>query len=72
MISDEYPGNPFKQGNNFTIAYISNDEESIKNAYEKLKEGGKVELELQQTPWSKLYGSLEDKYGVKWQFSHEA
>lgn len=72
MISDDYPGSSYQQGNNFTIAYISNDEAAIKSAFQKLLEGGTVELELQETPWSKLYGSLEDKYGVKWQFSHEA
>lgn len=72
MFSDNYPGMPYQQGNNFTLAYISDDEEAIKNAFAGLKEGGEVQMELQETPWSKMYGSLTDKYNIQWQFSHEA
>jgi PhnB protein len=28
-------------------------------------------MELQETFWSKAYGSLKDKFGVEWQFSHD-
>jgi Uncharacterized protein conserved in bacteria len=72
MISDEFPGRPFQQGTNFTLAYVSNDEAAIRSAFEKLKDGGEVEMELQETPWSKAYGSLTDKFNIKWQFNHEA
>jgi PhnB protein len=72
MISDAYPGEPYQQGNNFTIAYVSKDEQAIRDAFEKLKKDGQVEMELQETFWSKAYGSLTDKFNVKWQFSHEA
>lgn len=72
MISDTYPGSPFQEGNNFTLAYVSNDEAAIRSAFEKLKDGGKVEMELQETFWSKAYGSLTDKFNIQWQFSHEA
>jgi PhnB protein len=72
MISDNYPGSPYQQGNNFTLAYISNDEAAIRSAFEKLKDGGVVEMELQETPWSKAYGSLTDKFNIKWQFNYEA
>lgn len=56
-------------GNNFTIAYVSSDEAAIRKAFEKLKAEGEVEMELQETPWSKAYGSLTDKFKVKWQFN---
>ncbi|WP_071394887.1 VOC family protein [Bacillus tuaregi] len=72
MFSDNYPGMPYQTGNNFTLAYVSNNEAAIREAFEKLKEEGSVEMELQETPWSKCYGSLTDKYHIKWQFSHEA
>jgi hypothetical protein len=29
-------------------------------------------MELQETPWSKCYGSVVDKFNIEWQFSHEA
>ncbi|MFD0673180.1 VOC family protein [Cohnella sp. GCM10027633] len=73
MISDNFPGMPFTAGNNFTIAYVGNDEAAIRAAFAKLKEDSlAVKMELQETPWSKCYGSLTDKFGIEWQFSHEA
>ncbi|WP_053361193.1 VOC family protein [Bacillus sp. FJAT-27251] len=72
MFSDNLPGAPYQQGNNFTLAYVSNNEKAIKDAFQKLKDGGSVQMELQETPWSKLYGSLTDKYNIQWQFNHEA
>jgi len=73
MISDNIPGTSFQQGTNFTIAYVSNDEKAIRDAFEKLKvDSVSVMMELQETPWSKCYGSLTDKFNIEWQFSHEA
>lgn len=72
MISDNFPGMPYTPGDNFTIAYVSNDEQAIRDAFEKLKDGGTVKMELQETPWSKCYGSVTDKFNIEWQFSHEA
>lgn len=73
MISDNFPGMPFQQGNSFTIAYVSNDEAAIESAFQNLKaDSVSVKMELQETPWSKCYGSLTDKFNVEWQFSHEA
>jgi PhnB protein len=71
MFSDNLPGTPYQQGNNFTLAYVSNNEEAIIDAFQKLKDGGSVQMELQEVPWSKWYGSLTDKYNIQWQFSHE-
>ncbi|WP_342533633.1 VOC family protein [Lysinibacillus sp. FSL K6-0057] len=71
MFSDTFPGMPFSTGNNVTLAVVSDDEEQMRQAFDKLKDGGKVRMELQETFWSKCYGSLTDKFGVEWQFSHE-
>jgi len=71
MISDNYPDSPYQQGNNFTVAYVSNDEAAIRSAFEKLKDGSTVKMELQETPWSKCYGSVIDRFNIEWQFSHE-
>lgn len=73
MISDNFPGLPFTVGNNFTITYVSNDETAIRDAFEKMKaDSVDVKMDLQETPWSKCYGSLTDRYNIEWQFSHEA
>ncbi|NJJ41973.1 VOC family protein [Paenibacillus apii] len=70
MFSDVFPGMPFTVGSNISLALVSNDIEALKSAFAGLKEGGQVGMELQETFWSKCYGSLSDKFGVTWQFNH--
>lgn len=72
MFSDTWPGSPFTVGNNITIAVVSEDEELIRSAFDGLKEGGKVNMELQETFWSKCYGQVVDKFGIEWQLSLES
>ncbi|GAB2532475.1 VOC family protein [Gracilibacillus alcaliphilus] len=73
MFSDHFPGSSesFQAGNNITIALVSPNVELIQHAFQTLQENGKVELELQETFWSKHYGKVTDKFGVHWQLSSE-
>lgn len=71
MFSDTYPGYPFTQGNNITLAVVSKDMDEVKTAFNNLKEGGTVGMELQETFWSPCYGQLTDKFGIGWQFSFD-
>jgi len=71
MFSDTPPGMPFTQGNNITIIISSDDMDEIKTLYEKLKEGGTVGMKLQETFWSKAYGTLTDKFGIGWQVNFD-
>lgn len=71
MFSDVFPGHPFIAGNNISLAFVSKDMDEIKSVFDKLSEGGTVVMELQETFWSKSYGSLKDKLGIEWQFSHD-
>ncbi|MDF2821769.1 MAG: glyoxalase family protein [Clostridiales bacterium] len=71
MFSDVPPGMPFTQGNNITLVIgsgMSIDE--IHSIFTQLKEGGTVEMDLQETFWSKCYGSVIDKFGIGWQLSY--
>lgn len=69
MFSDVFPGMPFVEGNNITLALVTDNKEEIQKNFDKLKVGGKVEMELQETFWSEYYGSLIDKFGIHWQFN---
>lgn len=71
MFSDTFPGQPYVKGNNIELAFVSTNIDEIKSIFNKLKEGGEIKMDLQETFWSKCYGALTDKFGVKWQFSHE-
>ncbi|PPA71729.1 VOC family protein [Jeotgalibacillus proteolyticus] len=71
MFSDTFPGMPFEQGGTITLALVSSDMDKIKSCFNRLQDGGRVNLELQETSWSKLYGQVTDKFGVSWQFNYE-
>ena len=72
MCSDTLPGTPFVQGNNITISIGSTDMEMIESLFNKLKEGGTVIMELQETFWSKKYGMLVDKFGIPWMIMYDS
>jgi PhnB protein len=69
MFSDVFPGMPFVAGNNISLSITSENIDEIKSLFNKLKEGGTVGMDLQETFWSKCYGSLTDKFGIEWQFN---
>lgn len=71
MFSDVLPGMPYTEGNNINLTLMNDDTGKIKVWFDKLKEGGTVIMELQETFWSKCYGSLKDKFGIIWQLSHD-
>ncbi|WP_421601580.1 VOC family protein [Acetobacterium wieringae] len=71
MFSDVPPGMPFIKGNNITLIITHEDMEEIKRLFGLLSKGGTVEMLLQETFWSKAYGSLTDKFGIGWQMSAE-
>lgn len=52
---------------NFDPSKDANAKENLTKTWEKLSEGGKVMMGLQEYPFSKWYGFCEDKYGVSWQ-----
>lgn len=72
MFSDTFDGMPYVVGNNISLAIVIENVDEIKSLFNKLKEGGTVGMELQETFWSKCYGTLVDKFGIGWQVSHES
>ncbi len=70
MFSDATPDSPVTMGDNVTLVVSSDDTKKIQHYFNQLKEEGKVDMELQETFWSKLYGTVTDKFGVLWQFNH--
>jgi len=52
---------------NFDPSQDAEAEAHLKTLWEKLSEGGATLMPLQEYPFSKLYGWVQDKYGVTWQ-----
>ena len=70
MFSDTLPDSPVTPGNNISLVVSIDDKERIETLFNRMKKEGKVEMKLQETFWSKCYGSLVDKFGIVWQFNH--
>ena len=41
-------------------------EEQVRSAFEALSQGGSVQMPLQETFWSPMFGMLTDRFGVPW------
>lgn len=58
-----------------TNAYINlnvADEEEAHRLFGGLSAGGQVESPLDKTAWSALYGSLTDRFGIRWMVNYWA
>src|SRR5262245_26677989 len=65
MASDTPPGMKRKEGNNITVS-LSGEDESLRDYWDKLVEGGKVTLPFEKQVWGDEFGQCIDKFGVNW------
>ncbi len=56
-------------GNNIYINLQPDTRAETKRLFDKLSDGGKVDMELQDMFWGDYFGSCTDKYGVQWMFN---
>lgn len=59
----------FKLNPSISLFVVFESEEEIDTVWKKLIEGGRALMELEEYPWAKKYGWLQDKYGLSWQLS---
>ncbi|MDR0306015.1 MAG: VOC family protein [Chitinispirillales bacterium] len=71
MLGDTTPDWKTSFGSGMSITITLDSPEKVKTLFNALKEGGKITMEPQETFWSKLFGSLEDRFGVSWMISVE-
>ncbi|MBM3700998.1 MAG: VOC family protein [Actinobacteria bacterium] len=71
MFSDVPPGMPFTAGNNISVMVSGTGiSDKLTKYFNRIKDdGGKVEMELGETFWTKLFGSITDKFGITWHFN---
>ncbi|MDR2543491.1 MAG: VOC family protein [Treponema sp.] len=69
MLCDMPLEHPVNNGNSIAIMAEFDNIDSAKTAFEALKVGGVVSMDLQETFWSKCFGSLTDKFGIIWNIS---
>lgn len=71
MASDNPPEQAATVGSNISLAIGSNDPAGAETMFQKMAEGGKVTMPMQETFWAERFGMLTDKFGVSWMFNCE-
>ena len=67
MASDDcMPDHELIVGNNIHMSLVGSDEEKLTGYFNKLSEGGKIDLALDKQPWGDVYGQFTDKFGIHW------
>lgn len=56
-------------GKNMYISVTTPDSDYVRKAWEILKEGGEIYMELAPSFFAEAHGSLKDRYGVNWMFT---
>jgi PhnB protein len=69
MLCDMPAESPVKIGNNFAVMVEFGSADKARAAFDALKVGGEIHMEIQETFWSKCFGSLTDKFGIGWNIS---
>lgn len=57
------------KGNNMSIMLEPDTREETDRLFTALKEGGTVDMELQDMFWGDYFGSVVDKFGIQWMFN---
>jgi PhnB protein len=66
MASDNMPGMPFHQGDNFSVSLNCESIQEIEKLFSALSEKGKVTMPLQETFWAARFGMFTDQFGINW------
>lgn len=69
MASDSGMGPAPVIGNNIHLSVNFDKKTKIDDFFNKLAQGGKVNMPLQNTFWGARFGMLSDRFGVNWMFN---
>jgi PhnB protein len=48
------------------MSLSSDNDEELKDYFNKLSVGGKIGMPLEKAPWGDTFGMFTDKYGIHW------
>lgn len=66
MASDTPSSMQFQSGAQISLTLNGDDEEKLREYWNKLSEGGQVTVPLDKAPWGDTFGMLIDKFGINW------
>jgi PhnB protein len=57
-------------GNNVYISLHPDSRAEADRLFSRLSDGGAIEMPMQDMFWGDYYGSLTDKYGIRWMVNY--
>ena len=66
MASDNPPGMSEGQTPNGHISLSGSESELLHGYFDKLADGGRIDVPLEKAPWGDEFGQVKDKFGVNW------
>ena len=66
MAADTPTGMKYQEGARITLTLNGDNEEQLREYWEKLSEDGIVSVPLEKAPWGDMFGMVTDKFGVNW------
>ncbi len=53
-------------GDGYAVSLFGDDDAELRGYWDKLSDGGRVTMPLEQAPWDDSFGMCVDKFGVSW------
>ena len=66
MASDTQPKQPARFGDNIHMNLTGQDNNRLTEIFNRLAQGGKIDMPLAKQFWGDTFGMLTDKFGVHW------
>jgi len=66
MCADSPTGQEFTPGNNISVSLSGDDGAELRGYWEKLSDGGRVDVPLEKQMWGDEFGMCADRFGVSW------
>jgi PhnB protein len=69
-FSDAWEGSTAEFGDAVTVHLDVDSEEELRKYFTGLAEDGEITMPAEKTFWGAVYGSVIDKYGIRWGFNY--
>lgn len=69
MGSDTPPGLDRHPGRTVTLTLHGDDADRLRGYWDRLVDGGRIDMPLEKQMWGDVYGQCADKFGVIWMFN---
>ena len=66
MVADMPPGTDHSPGNDVAISLSGDDADELRGYWDRLVEGGSVQVPLEPQMWGDVFGMCVDRFGIQW------